>query len=101
MVLDVGVEQPERGEEPGSGRHQDPRHVQGGRHRRGEEGPVAAEGEHRVPPRVAPALARDRPDGPDHVRGRNLVGAVGGVGEVEAEGARDPFLEDLAAAFGV
>ena len=66
-------------------------HLQRPRHAGGEERAVAAEGEERVLARVAAALARDRPDRADHVRGGDQVGAVGGLRERQAERLGDPL----------
>ena len=59
---------------------------------------VAAEREQRVLARVAPALARDGADRAHHVRRRDHVRAVRGLGDRQPHAPRDPRLEDLVGA---
>ena len=101
VVLDVGVEQAEGREQAGRRRHDDAAHAELLRHRAGEHRAVAAEGAERVVARVAAALARDRADRPDHVGAGDLVGAVGGVLERQAERPGDPLGDRRARALGV
>ena len=86
MVLDVGVEQAEGGEEARRRRHDHAADAERRRHAAGEQGAVAAEGEERELPRVAAALGRDRLDGADHVGGGDLVRAIGGGLQAHAQG---------------
>jgi hypothetical protein len=62
MVLALGLEEPDRAEHAGRGRHQHGPDGEGARHLRGEERPVAAEGDQDEVARVAPALDGHRPD---------------------------------------
>ena len=101
VVLHVGVEEAEGGKQPGRGRHHDPLHRQGLRHGGGEQRAVAAEGEECVFARIAPALAGDRLDRPDHVGAGDQMGAVRGAGELEAHRRRHPLGEDFARLLGI
>ena len=85
VMLDIGVEQAERREQPGRRRHHDALDAERRRHAGREQRAVAAEGEQRELARIAPALGRHRLDGADHVRGGDQVRAVGGALERHAE----------------
>ena len=101
MVLDVREEQTERGEQAGRRRHHDAAHLELSRHARGEDRPVPAEREQGVLARVAPALARDRPDGAHHVRRGNDVRAIRRLRQRQPHPARDLRLEDFVRTRGV
>ena len=92
-MLDVRVQEPERGEQTRRRRNDDPFHQQRLRHGGGEDRAVAAEREEGILPRVPAAFGRHRPDGAHHVGGGDLDGAVGGVLEGETEGLGDRLLE--------
>ena len=96
VVLDLGMEQAEGGEQAGRGRHQHCPDRELARHAGGEERPVAAEGEQGVVTRVAAPLGRDSANGADHVRGGDTVGAERGVFRRQAHRLRHGALEGLA-----
>jgi len=73
---------------------QDPADRQRLRHRDREERPVAPEGDESIFPRIAAALARDRLDRADHVRGGDQIGPPGSLLGVHAEGPGDPLFDD-------
>src|SRR6267378_3653950 len=57
VILDVGVEQPERGEKARRRRHDDALHAERLSHAAGEHRAIAAESEQRELARIAPALS--------------------------------------------
>ena len=97
-MLHVGEEEPERGEQAGRRRHDDAAHLELSRHPRREERAVAAEREQRVFARITSALARHRADRAHHVRRRDDVRTVRGLGERQAHPPRDAFFEDCVSA---
>ena len=101
VMLDVGVKQAERREQPGRGRHHDALDAEHRRHAGREQRAVAAEGEQGELARIAPALGRHRLDGADHVRGGDQVRAVGGAFERHAERPGDLLLERRARLPGI
>ena len=100
-MLDIGIEQAERGEQAGRGRHDDAGDAQRRRHAGGEQRAVAAEGEQRELARIAAALGRHRLDGADHVGGRDQMRAVGRPLDRHAERLGDLFGEHRARLLGV
>ena len=101
MMLDVGVQEPERGEQTRRRRNDDPFHQQGLGHGGGEHRAVAAESEQGVLPGVPAPFGRYRPDGAHHVGGGNLNGAMGGVLERESERLGDRLFKHRARLRGI
>ena len=95
MMLDISIKQAERREQTGRGRYDNALHLQGFRHPSGEQRTVAAKGEQRIGPRVTAAFGGDSTDGPHHIRGGDLVGAIRGMGQRQAKWRSDFFCKHL------
>jgi hypothetical protein len=95
VVLDVRIEQAKGREQARRWRHDDALHVQCLGHARSEQRPIAAKSEQRVVARVAAAFGGHGLDGTYHIRGGNLVRAVGSVRQGETERRRDLLCERL------
>ena len=100
-MLDIGVEQAKGGKQARRRRHNDAPHVQRLGHARGEQRPIAAKGKQRIVARVTATLGGHRLDGTHHVRGGDLMRAIGRMRQRQTERLRNRRLEDLPRLVGI
>ena len=82
MMLHIRIKQTKRRKQARVGRHHYTPHAQRLCHARREQGTITTEGEQRVSARITASFTGYRANGPDHIRDCNLMGAIGGMGQI-------------------